>query len=50
MRWSRDSSEDFIVVGRGKGKVSMDVMGSTGSNHAATFPCLDRVIVASEGS
>ena len=27
----------------------MDVMGSTGSDHAATFFCLDRVIVASEG-
>ena len=27
----------------------MDVMGSTGSDHATTFFCLDRVIVASEG-
>ena len=27
----------------------MDVIGSTGSDHAATFFCLDRVIVASEG-
>ena len=25
----------------------MDVMGSTGSDHAATFFCLDRVIIAS---
>ena len=25
----------------------MDVVGSTGSDHAATFICLDRVIVAS---
>ena len=24
----------------------MDVMGSTGSDHAATFLCLDRVIIA----
>ena len=29
---------------------SVDVMGSTGSDHAATFSCLDRVIIASEGS
>ena len=28
----------------------MDVIGSTGSDHAATFSCLDRVIVASEGN
>ena len=28
----------------------MDVIGSTGSDHAATFLCLDRVIVASEGN
>ena len=27
----------------------MDVIGSTGSDHAATFFCLDRVIVASGG-
>ena len=27
----------------------MDVMGGTGSDHAATFFCLDRVIVASGG-
>ena len=27
----------------------MDVIGSTGSDHAATFFCLDRVIIASEG-
>ena len=26
----------------------MDVMGSTGSDHAATFLCLGRVIVASK--
>ena len=25
------------------------VMGSTGSDHAATFSCFDRVIIASEG-
>ena len=28
----------------------MNVMSSTGSDHAATFFCLDRVIVASEGN
>ena len=28
----------------------MDVIGSTGSDHAATFLCLDRVVVASEGN
>ena len=27
----------------------MDVIGSTGSDHAATFFCLDRVIVAGRG-
>ena len=27
----------------------MDVIGSTGSDHAATFFCLDRVIIASRG-
>ena len=48
-RGSRDSSEDLVVVVRGKQKVSVDVMSSTGSDHAATFFCLDRVIVASEG-
>ena len=46
-RRSRDSCEDFVVVGRGKLQISMDVMGSTGNDHAATFFCLDRVIVAS---
>ena len=28
----------------------MGVVGSTGSDHAATFFCLDRVIIASEGN
>ena len=28
----------------------MDVMGGTGSDYAATFFCLDRVIIASGGS
>ena len=49
MRGSRDSSEDFIIVGGGEGEVSIDVMGSTSGDHAATFSCLDRVIVASRG-
>ena len=48
-RGSRDSSEDFVVVVGSEGKVSVDIMGSTSSDHAATFFCLDRVIVASEG-
>ena len=43
-RGSRDLSEDFIVVSRGEGKISIDMMGSAGSDHAATFSCLDRVI------
>ena len=47
MRGPRDSSEDFIVVGGGEGEVSIDVMGSTSGDHAATFFCLDRVIIAS---
>ena len=46
-RGSRDSSKDFIVVGGGEREVSVDVMGSASSDHAATFFCLDRVIVAS---
>ena len=46
-RGSRDFGEDFIIVGEGKVKISFDVMGGTGSNHAATFSWLDRVIVAS---
>ena len=46
-RGSRDSGEDFIIVVRGEGKVSIDVMGSASSNHTATFCCLDRVIIAS---
>ena len=49
MRGSRDSSEYFIVVGRGEREISIDVMGSASSDHAATFFCLDRVIVASGG-
>ena len=48
-RGSRDSSEDFVIVVRGEYQVSVDVMSSTGSDHATTFFCLDRVIVASEG-
>ena len=46
-RGSRDSSEHFIIVGRGEGEVSFDIMGNTSSDHSATFSCLDRVIVAS---
>ena len=49
MRGSRDSGEDFIIVGRDEGQVSVDMMGSTGSDHAATFFGLDRVIIASGG-
>ena len=49
VRGSRDSGEDFIIVGSSEGEVSVDMMGSTGSDHAATFFCLDRVIFASEG-
>ena len=48
-RGSRDSSEDFVVVVSSEGQVSIDIMGSTSSDHAATFFCLDRVIIASEG-
>ena len=48
-RGSRDSSEDLVVVVRGECQTSIDVMRGTGSDHAATFFCLDRVIVASEG-
>ena len=48
-RGSRDSSEDFVVVVRGEYQISVNVVGSTGSDHAATFFCLDRVIVASGG-
>ena len=44
MWWSRDSGKDFVVVGGSKTKISIDVMGGRGSNHAATFFCLDRVI------
>ena len=47
MRGSRDSSEDFVVVVSSEGQVSIDIMGSTSSDHAATFFCLDRVIIAS---
>ena len=49
-RGSRDSSEDFVVVVSSEGQVSFDIMGSTGSDHATTFFCLDRVIVASGGN
>ena len=31
--WSRDSSEDFVVVVGGKLEVSFDMMGSRGSDH-----------------
>ena len=48
-RGSRDSSKDFIVVGRSETEISFHVMSSTGGDHAATFFCLDRVIVASGG-
>ena len=44
MRGFRNSSEDFIVVGRGKGKIFVNMMGSASSDHTATFFCLDRVI------
>ena len=37
-------SEYFIIVGGSKGKVSVNMMGSTSSDHATTFFCLDRVI------
>ena len=49
MRGSRDSSEDFVVVVSSEGQVSVDIMGSIGSDHATTFFCLDRVIIASGG-
>ena len=49
MRWSRDSSKDFIVVGRGEGEVSVNMMSGTSGDHAATFFCLDRVIIANGG-
>ena len=48
-RGSRDSCEDFVVVVSSECQVSVDMMGSTSSDHAATFFCLDRVIVASGG-
>ena len=48
-RGSRDSCEDFVIVVSGKCEVSVDMMGSTSSDHAATFFCLDRVIIASGG-
>ena len=47
MKGSRNSSEDFIIVGRSKIKIYFDIMGSASSDHTATFFCLDRVIVAS---
>ena len=49
MRGSRDSCEDFVVVVSSKCQVSVDMMGSASSDHAATLFCLDRVIVASGG-
>ena len=49
-RGSRDSCEDFVIVVSSECQVSVDMMGSTSGDHAATFFCLDRVIVASEGS
>ena len=49
MRGSGDSSEDFVIVGRGKVKISFDIMGGASSDHTATSFCLDRVIVASGG-
>ena len=48
-RWSRDWSEDFVVVGSSKVKVSDGTMGIRCSNHAATFFCLDRVITFRSG-
>ena len=44
---SRDPSENFVVVGRGKVMTSFDVVGGASSDHTATFSCLDRVIIAS---
>ena len=43
LRWSRDSSEDFVIVGGGRVKVSDGMVGIRCSNHTATFFCLDRV-------
>ena len=48
-RWSRDSSEDFIIVGSGEVKVFDGMVGIRCSNHAATFFCLDRVITFRSG-
>ena len=47
MRGSRDSGKDFVIVVSSKYQISVDVMGGASSDHAATFFCLDRVIVAS---
>ena len=47
--WSRNSSEDFVIVGSSKTKISVDMVGSRGSNHTATFFCLDRVITFCSG-
>ena len=33
MRGSGDSSEDFVIVGRGKVKISFDIMGGASSDH-----------------
>ena len=42
---SKDSGEDFVVICRGNGEVSFDVVSSASSNdHTTTFSCLDRVI------
>ena len=45
MGWSRDSSKDFVIVCRGKSKISFGMMGGASSDHTATFSCLDRVII-----
>ena len=47
--WSRNPFEDFVVVGGSKTKISIDMVGGRGSNHAATFFCLDRVITFQSG-
>ena len=46
MKGSRDSSKDFVIVFRCEGEVSFDIVGSTSSDHSATFSSLDRVMVA----
>ena len=49
MRGSRDSGEYFMIVCKGKIEISFNIMGSVSSDHTATSPCLDRVIIASGG-